>query len=536
MKFFRNQTDGVLSVSFKIIIEGIIVGLLTVVCTKPSYAQVIINEVMPAPSSGSEWVELKNLSTQSLSLTGWKAEDRSGALVTSPLFAQSSIPSQGYFVFEVNNRLNNSGDDVVIRRPDLSVADFFQYTSSEADKTWARLSDSAPQFVLSSPSRGLANLVASPSATPSPSPTPSPSVLPSPLPSSPVVSPSPSAVPSVSPSPSSVPSATPNFSVSPNPSLTPIPTPTPTPSASPFPSLSPFPTVASPSPSPFIYQAPLLSEVVSCPESGQPEWIEFFNPNNQPLSIQNWKIQDSTGNTRTLNMNMNANSYFVFELSSSLLNNDGDSLEILDQFATPLFQLDLPACSAGQSTIFVNSSWQQTTTATKGTANVFTTDHDQQSPPVFESLGSLSTAFSPAPISFPAFPEFNEQLLTSNQQTQPVQSHSVESAAVVSPEKESLFQLPDLGTPTVEPAVLGVSTDTKLEGEMNSKLDSGASAQNIPNSTSSTDKQPTSQPFFISKPILLLLFFVSFLCLAAGGFGIYQWYTERRVEAALEIL
>src|SRR5689334_3834184 len=105
MKYSLKKPVGSLSVSFKVTTVLIIFGLLTVACTKLSYAQVIINEVMPAPSSGNEWVELKNLSTQSVNLTSWKAEDGSGVLVTSPLFGQSSIPGQGYFVFEVSNRL-----------------------------------------------------------------------------------------------------------------------------------------------------------------------------------------------------------------------------------------------------------------------------------------------------------------------------------------------------------------------------------------------------------------------------------------------
>ena len=42
-------------------------------------AQIIINEVMPAPESGSEWIELYNSGELTIELNNWQLEDKRSA-------------------------------------------------------------------------------------------------------------------------------------------------------------------------------------------------------------------------------------------------------------------------------------------------------------------------------------------------------------------------------------------------------------------------------------------------------------------------
>ncbi|MEK7542776.1 MAG: lamin tail domain-containing protein [Patescibacteria group bacterium] len=90
---------------------------------KPAVAaspgDVIINEFVSNPSSGSEWVELLNITTSSISLSGWKIQNftfSSSSAITgmaTTTIGAVTIPANGIAVINVTG-LNNSGDSITL--------------------------------------------------------------------------------------------------------------------------------------------------------------------------------------------------------------------------------------------------------------------------------------------------------------------------------------------------------------------------------------------------------------------------------------
>lgn len=422
-------------------------------------AQVILNEVMPAPTAGDEWVELKNTSAGEVALSDWQVEDNTGLLSPLPGFASLSIPAGGYFVFELKNRLNNAGDILILRRPDLSIADSVQYNSSVSDQSWSRVTDTLNTFVLAQPSRGFANLVSTPSATPVAS-------SPTPLPSSSPPSPSPSLLPTASPW------------------VSPLPT-------SPAPSASPLPAASYPL---------QLSEVQACPQTGELEWVEFFNPNTISVTVSGWKLKDSSGNSRSLNLSIAARSFASVEFTSALLNNDGDTLFVLDQYGNPLLEVQLSECQKGESFVYLSGSWQRTTTPTKNTLNVFS------NPEIEEESSLLSQNLDP----------FTTEAMP-----------STPSGTFLTSPLRSDFQ--QLSLSSLTDAVTGtLSASSSIES-------TPAVASPAPEPSSLTPELTSSAlPFYFDGYFILGLFISSVMAVGVGGFGVYQWYTERRATEALE--
>lgn len=428
-------------------------------------AQVLINEVMPAPSQTDEWIELKNTSDQVISLSGWIVEDNTGALTPLPAFSQSSIPAGSYFVFEVKNRLNNTGDHLTLKQPDGAQVDYFEYGNSSTDLSWSRVSDSSDEIIQTVPTKGTVNLI------------------PSPLPS---------------PSPIATPSASPTSS----------PTQQPSPTAQPTPWVSPLPTTASPHPSssPNASYPLQLSELVACPQTGEPEWVEFFNPNAVSVTISNWKLKDSSGNSRPLNLTFSPHSFASAELSSAILNNDGDTANVLDQDGRVLISVDLSACEKGQSTIFAHGSWQQTTMITKNALNVFsaTTDNNAES----ETEVSVTPFYSEENVSTPS--AFYQILPASFSFGGPVEGVNVSSEGAT-PATASTQHIPSLNDDSQ--TALGVGAERPI-----------------------LNNQQIKRPFYQQKVFLITLFIISSLAIGIGGFGVYQWYTELHAEEVLENL
>src|SRR3989344_2225625 len=80
-------------------------------------AQVVINEFVSDPSSGSEWIELLNISSSEINLNGWKwTELASPGTETeregSPKNLTGVVGAGEVFVFELKSALNNQGDSI----------------------------------------------------------------------------------------------------------------------------------------------------------------------------------------------------------------------------------------------------------------------------------------------------------------------------------------------------------------------------------------------------------------------------------------
>lgn len=76
-----------------------------------------------------------------------------------------------------------------------------------------------------------------------------------------------------------------------------------------------------------------LSEVMINPNSGEKEWIEIYNNNDFSITLTDWYIDDlenAGSSPKIFSLLINAKSYDVIDVSSSIFNNDGDSVRLLD--------------------------------------------------------------------------------------------------------------------------------------------------------------------------------------------------------------
>jgi len=121
---------------------------------------VLLNEVHPAPLEGPEWVELYAPDLVSLDqLDGWQLEDASGAFFH---FQEKTFDSiqfvNGFLLIQLSSaRLNNSGDQVILRMPDQQIADAIEYPKTQKGQSWIRFPDGATTWKSGNPTPNSAN-------------------------------------------------------------------------------------------------------------------------------------------------------------------------------------------------------------------------------------------------------------------------------------------------------------------------------------------------------------------------------------------
>ena len=84
---------------------------------------------------------------------------------------------------------------------------------------------------------------------------------------------------------------------------------------------------------PQTYNNVYISEVMVDPETGNSEWIEIYNDNEFEIKLDNWYIDDleNSGTVpKQLTLTISAKNYASYDLSSSMFNNDGDEVRLLD--------------------------------------------------------------------------------------------------------------------------------------------------------------------------------------------------------------
>ena len=108
-------------------------------------ADIVINEVMPRPSSGNqEWVELYNPTGQAIDISGAWIDDIAGGGGAPKLIPSSTIiAAGGYYTMDTGTSfLNNTGDDVRLLLPDgTTVVDSYTYGNSSVNQSWYRTPD-----------------------------------------------------------------------------------------------------------------------------------------------------------------------------------------------------------------------------------------------------------------------------------------------------------------------------------------------------------------------------------------------------------
>ena len=176
-------------------------------------AQIVINEF--SSNSDTEWVELYNLTADSIDLTDWKLQDEA----QDPKTLMGSIPGQGFFIFEnPSGWLNNSGGDTITLKNSTDVViNSIHYGSGgvvsvpDSDKSAGRVPNASENW-----QNNLTWTKGSANPDPTPSPTPSSTEAATSAPTA-----SPTATPTKTPSPISTKSPTPKPTKTATPSSSP---------------------------------------------------------------------------------------------------------------------------------------------------------------------------------------------------------------------------------------------------------------------------------------------------------------------------
>jgi len=331
------------------------------------WAELKINEIYPAPASGEkEWVEFYNDEDKQITLDEYSIYDLADNKIN---FDTNTVEAYGYITASCTNILNNSGDTVFLKKSNEEIESVSYTGSFSAEKSFVRCPDGSGSWLtLTSQTKNSSNQTSCPS--------------------------------------------------SPSPTLSLPPTPSPT--------STPVPTIIL---SQFPVSNIFISEVMVNPEKDNNEWIELFNDNDFDINLNNWYLDDgeNTGSTpRTFSLIISAKNYATYELTSSVFNNDGDQVRLLDSsqnlkddfeysfsetgktwgrinFSTDDFCLQEPTKNSTNSSC-LNSSVSPTLTNTPTPTNQPTNQ------PTEKPIQSLT----PKPTLEQQFSIFNQPLTTNN--------------------------------------------------------------------------------------------------------------------------
>lgn len=238
-------------------------------------SSVRINEFLIDPV---QKVELINIGSSAADISGWFIDD-SGGTTYFTIPQDNILHPNSCSVFESDFNLNKSSTDTVrlfssVAPPVSSSAaliDSFSYkASSGSGITFKRLPDGNGNWTTGSADLGFYNNTSQSCVAASPTPTPSPAIF-------------------GTPSPSPVPVQ--------------------------------------------IIEKIFLSEAMVNPLSGEKEWIEIYNDNDFEVTLFHWFIDDNEDGgsaPKTFTLIVPAKSFSTIEVSTSIFNNDGDSVRILD--------------------------------------------------------------------------------------------------------------------------------------------------------------------------------------------------------------
>ena len=254
------------------------------------FAEIRINEIYPAPPKGEyEWIELYNDEDKIINLLEYQLLD----LANNKLkFSTTSALPFTFILATSSSILNNNGDTVYLKNQE-KIIEIATYSGSfDWEKTFARCPDFSGQwFILNQPTKNNLNETACLILTPTPTPTQM--ITETPILDCPE---------EICLSPTNIPTQ------NPTPTQTPIPT-------------------------PISYQNIYLSEVYPNPQTGENEWVEIYNANDFTVNLTNWYLDDleNAGSLpKKFSLTIQPKSYAVFNLSTSIFNNDADAVRLLD--------------------------------------------------------------------------------------------------------------------------------------------------------------------------------------------------------------
>jgi hypothetical protein len=128
--------------------------------SRPTPSSIVINEFLTQPrkdwngdgrvDTGDEYIEIINLSSLPISISGWRLDDRDGD--SNPYTIGNITMEPGvrlaFFASQTGILLSNGGDSVRLYKASGAISDAFTYGLVEvADSTWCRLPDGGNTWV-----------------------------------------------------------------------------------------------------------------------------------------------------------------------------------------------------------------------------------------------------------------------------------------------------------------------------------------------------------------------------------------------------
>lgn len=236
-----------------------------------------INEIYPAPAGGeTEWIEIYNDSDATVDLNGFSLKDDANHTIN---LETTTLDPRGFILATSQNTLNNGGDTVYLKNSAGETVDTAAYTESlDSSTSWTRCTDGSGEWQKT-------NTITKKASNQS-----------------------------VCNNPTTLDSNTQQISATNAPT-----TDTPTQQVAQQ-TLTLVSNIA-------------LSEVMTYPSADGNEWIELFNGNATDVALDGWYIDDSADSgsaPKQFSLTIKANSYGVVDIASSMFNNSGDDVRLLD--------------------------------------------------------------------------------------------------------------------------------------------------------------------------------------------------------------
>lgn len=271
------------------------------------HAAVVLNEVEIQPN---QVVELYNNASTSADISSWYIDDSGGATYyTIP--PNTIIPALSCFIFTSDFSFNKTTADSVRLFDNTGpptttsaklIEQYLYAKAPDAGYSFSKKKDGGTEWQITNSSLGLFN--------------------------------------------ESLTSCIPTSTPTPFPTETPIPTPTITSMPTQEPTQTPTPLLK------IDYQNIYISEVYPYPLSNEHEWIELYNDNDIQVELSHWYIDDiENGGSapKSFSLIMNPSSYASIDFPSSLFNNDGDTVRLLNENKTEKDSMEYKKITQGKS-------------------------------------------------------------------------------------------------------------------------------------------------------------------------------------------
>ena len=276
------------------------------------WVSILINEVLPAPSSGPEWVELYNTSDTAVDVSGWRIDDDTPGGTQTTIPTGSIIAPHTVLAVTITSAiLNNTGDSAVLLDTNGTQVDRIDFGVLKSNESMARIPDGATFIIKGTASIGTLNATATtiattvPSATatataiPNDSPTAIPNDTPTAIPddtATAILSDTPTTIPSdtITPSPTKTPSLNQTPSETDTPGVTKTPPATTTGSPSKTASTTRTPSITK---TPSVTRTPSITKTISVTKITSPS--KTISPSKTPSETRTTSPSKTPSETRT---------------------------------------------------------------------------------------------------------------------------------------------------------------------------------------------------------------------------------------------